>query len=471
MNADFSAAIYLANGTLDATFSPGGAEGNGRGVYPTPGADTMYSMAVQSDGKILLAGSTNTGDEDVMVMRLTTTGALDPTFAPGGADGNGIFTLVRAGSNEQPYGLQVDSNGGIYIGSLWTGASDILLARLDANGALDATFSPGGSDGNGILIVDTGGSEYLYAMDVAPNGDVVATTSRNNADIVVVRVDRTGTLVPTFAPGGADGNGIATVGNADPEVPRGIRVLADGSIVVSGYTDVANADARLWKLTPTGALDPTFGVGGTDGNGIATFDFTGSADWLRTIREQADGKLVVVGHSGNGANEDIAVLRTTAAGVADPTFSAAGAGGDGRARVDFGGNEQGYGFTILDDGSFIVGGSSSSGNFSLARFGSDTIANYAGTWAGGTNTFAACLVDASAGAAQWNEVGTGNCLTTTNTAWNPVPADTSGGIADVVTFSGPASGATVDLRFGMRTATNQPPGAYVAPITFSFVAP
>ncbi len=261
-----------------------------------------------------------------------------------------------------------------------------------------------------------------------------------------------------------------TFGTAETEAPRGIVELPDGSVGVSGYVAAATEDARVWKLTPTGVLDATFGAGGADGDGIVTLDFTGGDDQLRPIRVQADGKLVASGNSNNGTNDDVAVVRLLTDGTPDPTFGTAGAGGAGRARYDVGGGEAVYGIAIADDGAILAGGSSA-GNYAIARLGSDTIANYAGTWAAGSNTFGACLVDVSAGTAQWNEMGAGNCQTATAAAWNPIPADTTGGIADVVTFSGAQSGVTVDLRFGLRTASAQPPGAYVAPISFTFVSP
>ncbi len=176
---DFSAARYMPDGSLDATFSPGGAEGNGRGVYPTPNNDLLFGMTLQPDGKVLLTGSTTGPTDDIMVMRLTTAGALDPTFGVGGADGNGIVTIVKAGTNEQVYGIKVDSSGDIYLGALNTGTSDISILRLDADGTLDTTFAPGGVDGDGVFTVDTGGTEYLYAMTIAADGDVLAAAQRS----------------------------------------------------------------------------------------------------------------------------------------------------------------------------------------------------------------------------------------------------------------------------------------------------
>ncbi|MCW2921315.1 MAG: repeat protein [Thermoleophilia bacterium] len=471
-STDFSVARYMPDGSLDATFSPGGTDGNGRLRVPGPGGENAYGMGLQSDGKILLSGMYSGATDDAIVMRVTTGGVLDNTFGVGGADGDGIVTLTHAGSNEQAYAIRQMRDGRIAVAGLgWTTPSDMFLAVLDQDGNLDPTFSPGGADGNGVQTVDfAAGTDFAYTMDIAADGDFLLAGS-TGSDIAVARLDSTGAYDPLFAPGGADGDGRLTFAVAGSQAARSIREFSNGDIVVTGFDDLAsNDEGKVIRISSTGVLVPTFATGGADGDGVQTVDFTGGDDWLRAVREQADGKIVATGISNTGTGDDYAMVRLLADGSFDPTFGNAGAGGIGRARVDLGFAESGYGLAIADDGSLVMGGSSG-GDYGVARMSSDTISNYAGTWAAGSNTFGACLVDVSAGTAQWNEMGVGNCSTSTAAAWNPIPADTTGGIADVVTFSGAQSGVTVDLRFGMRTATSQAPGAYIAPITFTFVSP
>ena len=81
---DFAVLRLKPDGTLDPNFSPGGIEGNGIFVRNIGGGDSANALAIQSDGRILVAGATSlAAGGDFAVARLTTTGTLDPSFSPG----------------------------------------------------------------------------------------------------------------------------------------------------------------------------------------------------------------------------------------------------------------------------------------------------------------------------------------------------------------------------------------------------
>jgi uncharacterized delta-60 repeat protein len=121
-----------------------------------------------------------------------------------------------------------------------------------------------------------------------------------------------GDLDPTF-----DGDGKAIL----PFVgaPRALLVQPDGKLVLAGTND---ENLGAWRLNPDGSPDRGF-----DGDGAAVADFGGS-EWLSAAALQPDGKIVVAGGQ--------AVARLTAAGALDPTFGPGGEDGDGKTIVTAG---------------------------------------------------------------------------------------------------------------------------------------
>ena len=140
-----------ADGTLDATFNPGGAGASG----------TMYALAVQPDGKIVVVGDFTTYNGEVAapdrVIRLNADGTLDTTFNPGGT-----------GANDIVFKVALQSNGKVVIGgavSSYNGnaAAPDHVARLNADGTLDATFNPGGA----------GTNDTVHGLALQPDGKVL----------------------------------------------------------------------------------------------------------------------------------------------------------------------------------------------------------------------------------------------------------------------------------------------------------
>jgi uncharacterized delta-60 repeat protein len=118
------------------------------------------------------------------------------------------------------------------------------------------------------------------------------------------------------------------------------------------------------RLTPSaGALDPTFGVGGK-----VTTDFAGIFDVAMAL--QADGKIVVVGDSVVGGFGDFALARYNADGTLDDSF-----GTSGKVTTDFGGDEdRAFDVAIQANGRIVVVGHSVAGDavdFALARYNAD----------------------------------------------------------------------------------------------------
>ncbi|MFN4181410.1 MAG: delta-60 repeat domain-containing protein, partial [Candidatus Paceibacteria bacterium] len=117
------------DGTIDSSFSAGSGP-----TYPTDMYNGyLYSTLVQSDGKIVIAGSFNQYDNTAInnIARLNTDGTLDPAFA------------IGSGPNGAVLGASLQSDGKLIIGGVFTsynGVSRNRIARINTDGTLDTTF-------------------------------------------------------------------------------------------------------------------------------------------------------------------------------------------------------------------------------------------------------------------------------------------------------------------------------------------
>jgi uncharacterized delta-60 repeat protein len=143
-NADFAVARFHPEGGLDASFDADGI------VFTAAsgGFDGLDAVAIQPDGKIVAAGEAG---QDLAVARYSVTGTLDASF-----DGDGIVVTDFGAAGAEAYDVVIQSDGKIVVvGGLWSGSGgDIVVARFDQYGGLDATF-----DGDGYAILDNGGND------------------------------------------------------------------------------------------------------------------------------------------------------------------------------------------------------------------------------------------------------------------------------------------------------------------------
>ncbi|MBI5344264.1 MAG: fibronectin type III domain-containing protein [Deltaproteobacteria bacterium] len=137
------------SGTLDAAFGAGGKVTTAIGTSH----DNAGAVAIQSDGKIVAAGSSSNGngvDYDFALVRYDTNGALDAAFGAGGKVTSAIGT-----SDDYAFAVAIQSDGNIVAaGGSWNGAGiratpDFALARYNTDGALDAAFGAGGKGRQG----------------------------------------------------------------------------------------------------------------------------------------------------------------------------------------------------------------------------------------------------------------------------------------------------------------------------------
>jgi uncharacterized delta-60 repeat protein len=321
------------------------------------GADDLgLALAVQADGKVLLAGYTGlgigTGTSDFALIRLNMDGSLDSTF-----DGDGKVTTDFAGADDLAYAVAIQSDGKIIVaGSSHPnlGTTDFALARYNPDGSLDSSF-----DGDGKLITDfLGDGDSASGIAIQPDGKIIASGwaySGSSTDFALCRYNSDGTLDSNFGLGGK----VTTDFNAAGDQAWAVVLQPDGKIVLAGeaYTG-SGVDFALARYNNDGSLDLTFG-----GDGKVITQFASNNDGAQAVALQPDGKIIAAGVTNSF---DYALARYDPDGSLDSTFD-----GDGKVITDFAGHDDGaYAVAVQPDGKIIAAGDSSS-DFGLARYNSD----------------------------------------------------------------------------------------------------
>ena len=217
---------------------------------------TINAMALQDDGKLVVAGTVHgSGGGDVAVLRFLPKGALDSSF-----DGDGKVVADFNGGDYSAAAVALDGNKRIVGGgSARVGTqSNFAVLRLTSNGTLDATF-----DGNGKATVEFGGDASAADLLIQPKGEIVvagrATVAGKDGEIrtreALARLMQNGALDLTFD---KDGRLVTeVVGDA---VGSSVALDYDGKLVVVGSG--AEAAFLVARYAKDGTPDKTFGVVG-----------------------------------------------------------------------------------------------------------------------------------------------------------------------------------------------------------------
>ena len=336
-------AAMSAPGDLDPTF---GGDGIVR-TDLTRFEDHGFAIALQSDGKIVVAGTKGLGGPNarVAVVRYATDGSLDPSFGGGDAKATSDFTPRE----DFAYAVRIQADGKIVVAgpaAYFSHNSKFGLARLTSDGSLDPTFG-----GDGIVVTDlTASSDVANGMALQANGKIVVvggvSVGPDNGKIGVVRYRADGSLDPLFS-----GDGKVFI-DATPTFDDGfaVGVQADGQIVVAGGGGFDGPNQRfvLVALTRHGSLDPAVG-----GDGMVFTDVTPKADSPFALAIQADGRIVVAGTAALGARDPkFAVVRYERDGSLDATFK-----GDGVVITNPTPNDdEAYSVAMAPDGKIVAAG-------------------------------------------------------------------------------------------------------------------
>lgn len=405
----FSVARFNADGSRDVTF---GANGLVTTQFPNSSNDQANAVAIQPDGKIVVAGSTIvSGLQEFGVLRYNPNGTLDTTFGK-----SGFVTIPIANVNSsmtQAMAVAIQTDGRIVIAGTAEnafastgpiiGASDtspieifspnhglstgqtITIANVAGNTAANGTwtitvvdpnnFTLNGSAGNGLYTGGTGGN-VLGTW----SGGIVTTS-----EFAVARIYSDGLQDSDF-----NGNGM-TVFNVGPTISQGkvpvskdaitsMALQPDGQIVVAGYTNTlatndglnipTAAQPHTWNFAvarinvTNGLLDRSFA------GGIINLDFFHALfggrvyglgdDMAEDVLVQPDGKIVVAGRTWMDDSSKVfpsfGVARFTTGGVLDTTLN-----GDGLIYTDLSpdfsdAQDVAYSVAIQGDGKIVVAG-------------------------------------------------------------------------------------------------------------------
>jgi uncharacterized delta-60 repeat protein len=274
-----------------------------------------------------------------------TPGALDPSFGTAGK-----VTTAISSSDDQAYALAVQPDGKLVAAGYSDSGSTyaIELARYNRNGSLDTSFN-----GTGKVTTAIGSSDdEVYALALQPDGKLVAAGySYNGAhyDLALVRYKPDGSLDTTF-----NGTGkVTTAFGSNDSGANALVVQPDGKLVAAGWShNGSDYDFALTRYNPDGSLDTSL-----NGTGKVTTPIGVGWDSANALVLQPDGKLVAVGVSRNGSDQDVALVRYNADGSLDTNFN-----GTGKVTTPIGaGWDSANALVLQPDGKLVAAGSSYQG--------------------------------------------------------------------------------------------------------------
>jgi len=411
-------------GGLDTTFNSVGRVDDVSGKY-----QSAYAMAIQPDGKIIVGGRNDISASvcHFIMKRYKIDGKLDSIF---GTDG--VVETTMHGSEDVINSIALQSDGKIVVaGTSWSDitAYDIAIARYNTNGTLDNTFG-----NNGIKLIDIRGTDDKInsALVIQPDGKIIAAGFTHNDisyDFMLLRLSVNGSLDTSF---GTDGFAITDVADSSSDAIRGIVLQPDGKIVAVGSSITSSNVAFIAaRYLSTGVLDSSFGVSGlvigvntdettedsysvliqpdgkiisvgtqqrnpgnwrsaqlirynTDGtydtdfgkNGVVVIENIEGYDEIYSSVLQPDGKIVIAGNTRNNhptlPSRDFLLMRLNIDGSLDSDF-----GNAGKIITDFGFNKDDFGYAIArqNDGKILaagyVGNLYSNSGIGIARYNTE----------------------------------------------------------------------------------------------------
>jgi uncharacterized delta-60 repeat protein len=392
---------YLADGvTLDAGFGVGGhviIDIGGAG-----NADSANAVALDSTtGNVVVVGFTSDdpvyddADLDSLILRLTPAGLPDATFGvgnPGLVSPGVVKTTLAVVSNDEFRGVAICPNGKIVaVGqAVNDSTNDFSVVCYNANGTLDLTFANKGVLMTGITVEDIAEdvvikltptlllpNDYRIIVVGETHGLVTAKGAAN--DMAMIQVTPTGALDSTFGKAGK----VITSFSLGYDRAEAVVLQPDGMIVVAGRQTLPNA-AVVARFSKTGVLDPKFGTKGLTVTpltppplDVAAFDY-GSSDLFGSLSLDGD-KILFSAYEYAGTKTQAVLLRYNADGKADTGF-----GVGGKASILEGEYADGVQTVKLADGHILVAGTTidslDNANILLMRFdGSVVVATTAAT--------------------------------------------------------------------------------------------
>ena len=335
---------YLPGGTLDATFGSGGVVIH---KLSPNGFDIVQGMTLLPSGSFVVGhqGEGEPGFYDFSLVRLNSAGAVDGSFGISGIANVNFFDQFSSVTGDD---VVVANDDKILVAGTRSSARSgnaIAITRYGANGSLDLTF-----DGDGRRIIEPP-VWYLPLLEGAllaqPDGKVIVAGSQHNLsndlDIYLQRLLPDGTTDPGF---GTAGVTVVSAGAVQERVNCAV-LQPDGKILVGASQQIGGKLSEVVaRFLKNGQIDANFGTGGF----VSLVGGTTGHTFIYNLAVQTDGKIVAVGRIDSTSSANAAIFRLDASGVLDPSFD-----GDGILTADFA-----YEYTdiaVQPDGKLLASGS------------------------------------------------------------------------------------------------------------------
>jgi len=340
---------FAKAGDLDPSFAT-------KGIFTAPNSvRTAYAVAMQSDSRIVVAGSgASNGAVTDALIRLNTNGTLDTTFGSGG-----VVSLEPTSIVFGFFALAIQPDGKILAAAdgAQNGTQPVMqVARVNTDGSLDTSFGNAGFTEPIAFPLESGN------LALQPDGKILVAAgvaNQNGTPSEMARFTSSGQLDTAF------GNGAGIVNLAYPG-PTQIAIQASGKIVVASgeaarlvfQAQPAAQPGAISRYNSNGTLDKTFGSAGT----------AASVASASALLLQSDGEIVIAGaltskiNAASATNDlGFGIVRYSADGVLDQSF-----GSGGVVPVDFGTNAPvsgAFAVAIQSNGDLVAAGAAAGAFF------------------------------------------------------------------------------------------------------------
>ncbi|EAS18612.1 putative hemolysin-type calcium-binding protein [Flavobacteria bacterium BBFL7] len=346
-NTSYYIEKYLDTGLRDTTFGTNGLVLVNINANSKDNANAMY---VQPDGKIIIAGTSDSDASlfgtywDVFVSRLMPDGSLDTTFGI-----NGHVKTNLGTNDDEVWEVAVSSTGEVFVlaATQHSGVVNKLLKYNNA-GVLDASFGI-----NGILDLPVPADSRFYELIINDQDELfisgtILNTATNEYDATVMKLDLQGSFITSYGT-----NGVVTITDSlENYTTRDMIFTSDGGLLITGAAGNNSIDTQLalYKITGNGLLDTTFNT-----TGVAFFDHGSSnygVTFAYSVVELPDGSFIAQADIIGNNNYDLLLLNVGADGTLVSGF-----GNNGRYILSRS-THQDYNRQVLlqDDGKLIVVG-------------------------------------------------------------------------------------------------------------------
>ncbi|MBP5984078.1 MAG: T9SS type A sorting domain-containing protein [Fluviicola sp.] len=357
---DFTVCRYLSNGNLDSLF---GTNGMVTTDLQLGSADIAFGLAIQSDNKIVLAGSSDDGsNKNGALIRYLSTGVVDSTFGTNGI----VITDFENNQQDEIKAIKINQlTGHIIVGGSSIISSSIgkpVIARYLQNGQLDVSFNSTGIKTLWIAVNDQNRIFSVEDLVVLPNGKITTTGWRKNVSTSIsseywaCRVLSNGNMDNSFSADGvisySDGTGSS--------YGYGLLLNANQDLIIAGtrsYNGIYTY--KYLKINQDGTIPGT----------SVSYAIAGGIEIAHAIAENTAGQYILAGSMGSTTTSNFGLIRIAASSALDVNF-----GTNGVVQTAFGTNtvNQCFDVAIQTDNKIVAVGFTGN-DFAIARYLGDDI--------------------------------------------------------------------------------------------------